>query len=119
VRVLIRVVGLAITLQRLERVALCRGYRDRIRRQGFTGYGRIGVGALDNSAVGPVPFVQDNGVQVLLGAGVEYMTPIGVGIRAEGVTFDQDVQHAQLGLMYRTGRKTEVRKPKLAEVPKP
>jgi len=95
------------------------GNRHRFRRQGFTGFGRIGVGALDNSAVGPVPFVQDNGVQVLFGAGVEYMTPIGIGLRAEGVTFDEDVQYAQLALMYRTGRKNEIRKPKLAKVPKP
>jgi len=98
------------------------GDRDRFRRQGFTAYGRLGVGLLDNTPIGDVPFEQVNSTHVLFGAGVEYMTSIGLGLRAEGVSFDEDVQYAQLGLMYRTGRKQAVARPKLAEVvpaPKP
>lgn len=92
------------------------GNRHRYRRQGLTGYGRIGVGILDNSPVGDVPYEQVNATHVLVGAGLEYMTPVGVGVRAEGVVFDKDVQYAQLGLMYRTGRKKQTERPQLAEV---
>jgi len=90
------------------------GNRGRFRRQGLTGFGRLGVGVLDNSAVGDVSFEQENGTHLLYGAGLEYMTEIGVGLRAEGVVFDTDVQYAQLGLMYRTGRKKQTERPKLA-----
>jgi len=90
------------------------GNRGRFRRQGLTGFGRLGVGVLDNSAVGDVSFEQENGTHLLYGAGLEYMTEIGVGLRAEGVVFDADVQYAQLGLMYRTGRKKQTERPKLA-----
>lgn len=93
--------------------------RHRYRRQGLKPYGRIGLGAMENTAVGDVPFRKVNGTHVLFGAGVEYMTPIGVGIRAEGIAFDEDARYAQLGLMYRTGRKTEIKRPKLAQIPKP
>jgi len=95
------------------------GNRDRFRRQGLTGFGRLGVGVLDNSAVGDVPFEQINGTHLLYGAGLEYMTPIGVGLRAEGVVFDTDAQYAQLGLMYRTGRKKQTERPKLAVAEQP
>jgi len=95
------------------------GNKDRFRRQGLTAYGRVGVGLLDNSPVGDVPFEQVNSTHVLFGAGLEYMTQIGLGIRAEGVSFDEDVRYAQLGLMYRTGRKQAIVRPKLAAAPEP
>ena len=95
------------------------GNRDRFRRQGLTAYGRVGVGLLENTPVGDVPFEQVNGTHLLFGAGVEYMTPIGVGLRAEGVSFDEDVRYAQLGLMYRTGRKQKIVRPPLAAAPRP
>ena len=44
------------------------------------------------------------------------MTDFGLGLRAEGVVFDTDAQYAQLGLMYRTGRKKQTERPKLAVV---
>jgi len=95
------------------------GNRDRYRRQGLKPYARLGVGSLKNSSVGDVPFDKVNGTHLLLGAGLEYMTPIGVGIRAEGVSFDKDAQYAQVGLMYRMGRKQRIERPKLAQAPKP
>lgn len=79
--------------------------RDRYKRQGFTGYGRLGVGTLDNSGVGEVPFDQTNSTHVLFGAGVEYMTQIGLGLRAEVISYDEDVQYGQLALVYRTGKR--------------
>lgn len=93
------------------------GNRHRFRRQGLTAFGRLGYGSLDNTAVGDVPFEQINSNHFLIGAGLEYMTPIGVGVRLEGVSFDEDVQYGQLGLIYRTGRKQEIVKPKLAQAP--
>ena len=95
------------------------GNRGRFRRQGLTGFGRLGVGVLENSTVGDVSFEQENDTHVLFGAGLEYMTPVGLGLRAEGVVFDTDVQYAQLGLMYRTGRKNQTERPQLAAVEKP
>ena len=94
------------------------GNRHRYRRQGLIGYGRVGVGVLENSPVGDVPYQQINGTHVLFGAGLEYMTPIGIGLRAEGVAFDTDVQYAQVGLMYRTGGRQEKARPRLAELPR-
>ncbi len=95
------------------------GNRDRFRRQGLTAYGRVGVGFLENTAIGDVPFIKQNGTHVLFGAGVEYMTPIGVGLRAEGFSFDKDARYAQLALMYRMGRKQRIIRPKLVAAPKP
>jgi len=95
------------------------GNRDRFRRQGLTAFGRVGVGLLDNSEVSPVPFEQNNGVHLLIGAGLEYMTPIGLGIRAEGISFDEDVRYAQVSLMYRTGRKQRIRRPVVARARPP
>lgn len=93
------------------------GNRHRYRRQGLTAYGRLGMGMLENTAVGSVPFVKENGTHVLFGMGMEYMTPIGIGLRAEGISFDKDAQYAQVGLIYRTGRKKSIARPRLAEAP--
>ena len=90
------------------------GNRHRFRRQGLTAFGRVGYGELENRAIGDVPFRQENSNHVLFGAGVEYMTSKGFGVRAEGVSFDADARYAQLGLMYRTGRRQEREQPGLA-----
>ncbi len=95
------------------------GNRNRFRRQGLTAFGRLGYGELENTAIGDVPFRQVNSNHVLFGAGVEYMTSSGFGLRAEGVSFDTDARYAQLGLMYRTGRRQESEQPKIAEVQQP
>ena len=95
------------------------GNRSRFRRQGLTAFGRIGVGALDNSPVGDVEFERVNDTHVLIGAGIEYMTPFGLGLRAEGISFDEDARYAQLALMYRTGLKKDSKRPVLAAAPEP
>ncbi len=89
--------------------------RDRYKRQGLTGYGRLGVGTLDNSAVGEVPFDQTNSTHVLFGAGIEYMTRIGLGLRAEVISYDEDVQYGQLALVYRTGKRPSRRAVSVAQ----
>ena len=82
------------------------GNRHRFKRQGFTAFGRFGGGFLDNTSNG-VPFSQANGFHVLIGLGAEYMTDIGLGIRAEVISYDEDINLGQLGLIYRFGRHQE------------
>jgi outer membrane protein OmpA-like peptidoglycan-associated protein len=84
-------------------------------RRGFTAFGRIGVGAMDNSPIGGISYTRTNDAHVLFGAGFEYNTRFGLGARAELISFDKDAQFAQLGLMYRIGQRN--RKPtEIAEV---
>jgi len=93
--------------------------RHNFKRRGLTGYARVGVGILENTAVGNVPFVTDNDVHLLFGAGIEFMTGIGLGIRAEGIAFEEDAQVAQLGLIYRTGRRSKRKPVEIAQQPAP
>lgn len=93
--------------------------RHNFKRQGLSGYGRLGVGVLENSPVGNVPFVKDNDMHVLFGAGVEYMTRIGLGLRAEGIAFEEDAQFAQLGVIYRTGRRQASKPVEIVAAPEP
>jgi len=77
------------------------GNRAARKRAGLTGFGRLGYANLDAGAVGNVNFVEVNERHVLFGGGVEYMTRLGVGVRAELTTFDADIQYGQVALMYR------------------
>lgn len=79
--------------------------RDRARREGFSVFGRLGVGAMDNSASG-VQYKRVNDVHLLAGAGVEYGLENGLGVRAEFVAHETDAKYAQLGLIYRFGEST-------------
>lgn len=76
---------------------------DRKNRRGLSGYGRVGFGAMDNSAVGDVSFERANDTQLLVGAGAEYGWRNGIGVRGEVILFDKDAQFAQLGVIYRVG----------------
>lgn len=93
--------------------------RHNYRRQGLTGYGRVGVGFLENGSVGNVNFVQDNGAHFLIGAGVEYMTKIGLGLRAEAISFEEDVSYGQLAMVYRTGAKRTRKAVEIVKAPEP
>lgn len=90
--------------------------RHNNKRAGFTGYGRAGIAKMHNSAVGNAPYTQRNSTQLLIGAGLEYSTRIGAGLRAEVIAFDSDAQYAQLGLIFRLGRKAR-QEPKPEPVP--
>lgn len=81
--------------------------RHRFLRRGLSAYGRLGYGALHNSPVGIVPFEMINGSHFLLGAGVEYMTRLGLGARAELISFDKDVRYGQLAVIYRLGKQDD------------
>jgi len=75
---------------------------DRGRREGFNLFGRLGVGALNNQA-NIVRFDRINDFHLLAGLGLEYGFSFGLGVRAELISFDEDAQYAQLGLVYRFG----------------
>jgi len=94
--------------------------RHRQKRQGLTGYGRAGFAMMDNSPVGDAPYRQVHSTQLLFGAGLEYTTRRGLGLRAEYISFDSDAQYAQLGLIYRMQRNQERRsEQKIVSAPAP
>ena len=93
--------------------------RHRYQRRGLTGFGRLGVGALNTSASEGVRLEQDNNVHALFGVGIELMTRRGFGFRAEAITYEEDVSYGQLGLIYRFGRQREAVRAVLASYTPP
>jgi len=85
------------------------------KRRGFSAFGRAGVGFLDNQGSGGIDFDQINPVHLLLGVGAEWNTTIGLGIRAEFTTFEEDINFANLGLIYRFGRPQRTRPPQTVQ----
>jgi len=77
--------------------------RGRFKRRGLSAFGRLGAGALVNNTDG-VPYEQANGVHFLVGLGAEYMTRSGLGLRAEYINYESDINYGQLGLIYRFGK---------------
>lgn len=75
---------------------------DRNRREGFSVFGRLGVGVLENDAE-VVPFEQVNNVHLLAGIGAEYGLSNGLGFRLEAVSHDADIQFGRAALVYRFG----------------
>jgi len=93
--------------------------RHRFKRRGLTGFARLGLGRLENSAVGDVAFTKRNATHALMGAGVEYMTKVGLGLRGEVMSFDEDAQYAQLGLVYRFGKQRKKPVQQIVKAPAP
>lgn len=93
--------------------------RHNWKREGLSGFGRIGYSALQNESIGDVEFEQINSTHFLFGAGVEYMTRLGLGLRLEGIAFEEDAQYGQLGLIYRTGRRERSRPIEIVQAPAP
>ena len=77
------------------------GREARSRREGFSAFGRLGVGGLQNDA--DVPYERVNDVHLLAGAGLEYGFANGIGLRGELVAHEADARYAQLALVYRFG----------------
>lgn len=77
------------------------GVQMRSMRQGWSAYGRIGVGILKKSS--NATLLDDGGTGVVLGAGAEYGLANGLGIRGEITRFDDDAVYAGLGAVYRFG----------------
>ena len=79
--------------------------RHNYKRRGLTGYGRLGVGMLQNAASGDLEYEKINAAHLLLGIGAEYNTRSGLGIRGELVSYEGDANVLQLALIYRFNRK--------------
>jgi len=75
---------------------------DRMLREGFSAFGRFGVGTLENDAE-VVNFERVNTVHLLVGAGLEYGFENGLAARAELIAHESDARYAQLALIYRFG----------------
>ncbi len=73
------------------------------RRAGLSLYGRLGVGTMENDAIGDIEFEKRNDAQVVAGLGVEYSLPVGFGVRGEFIRYDTDSQYTGLSLLYRFG----------------
>jgi len=82
------------------------GDRGRWKRSGLTAFGRIGGGKLINRTR-EVPYTKANEFHYLLGLGAEYTFRSGLGLRAEAITFDTDINYGQLGLVYRFGKRRQ------------
>lgn len=77
--------------------------KGRYNRQGWTGFGRAGVGKLSNQSDGQVQVQMKEGEHFILGAGAERSTRSGFAVRLEAILFDRDASYFQLGLLYRLG----------------
>ena len=92
--------------------------RHHFNRRGFSGFGRLGYGYLKNEPSPGLNFEQVNPSHLLLGAGVEFATRMGLGIRAEAIAYDTDIRYGQLSLLYRLGKRQERRREMIVEAPK-
>lgn len=77
------------------------GVQLRSRREGWSAYGRVGLGILKKSSA--VVALEEGGTVPILGIGAEYGLPGGLGIRGEITRFDEDAVYAGLGAVYRFG----------------
>jgi len=101
-------------LNGISALAYIGGNKDNYRRKGFTGFGRLGLASIDNSIVGSsLVFEREDSSPVIVGAGLEYATSKGLGLRAEALTNGDDTSYGQVGVLYRLGLGSK-RRPKLA-----
>jgi len=86
-------------------------HEARMQRRGFSAFGRLGLGTLNNDTDG-VEFRRINVVHLLAGAGVEYGFSRGLALRAELVAHETDAKYIQAGLLYRFGGRGNQEAPK-------
>lgn len=99
----------------ISALAYIGGNKHNANRKGLTGYGRLGLASIDNSIVGnSLNYERDDTAPVVVGAGVEYATSSGLGMRAEAMTNGSDTSYGQVGVLYRMGIGSK-RKPRLAQ----
>lgn len=77
------------------------GVQLRSRREGWSAYGRLGLGILKKSSA--VLALDEGGTVPIIGAGAEFGLPSGLGLRGEITRFDEDAIHLGLGAVYRFG----------------
>lgn len=99
----------------ISALAYVGGNKHNVNRKGLTGYGRLGLVSIDNSVIGDsLDFERDDEAPVIVGAGIEYATKMGLGLRAEALTNGSDTSYGQVGVMYRLGLGSK-KIPKLAQ----
>lgn len=98
----------------ISALAYIGGNKHNANRKGLTGYGRLGLAAIENSDVGSLNFDREDEAPVIVGAGLEYATAMGLGLRAEALTNGTDASYGQVGVMYRLGLGSK-KTPKLAQ----
>ncbi|MEM7256167.1 MAG: hypothetical protein AAF404_02140, partial [Pseudomonadota bacterium] len=72
-------------------------------RSGFSFYGRVGGGAMENNSVGNVNYTRENDVQLLAGLGIEYGMRNGLAGRLEHIRYDTDAEFTGASVLYRFG----------------
>lgn len=77
--------------------------RAAYKREGLGFFGRAGLGYLSTSGGGRPDLDNTEGLQALLGVGLEFSMRQGLALRAEGVAYGQHASYLQLGLLYRFG----------------
>ena len=77
------------------------GVQLRSRREGWSAYGRFGLGVLKKSSA--VVALEESGAHPVIGAGAEYGFDNGLGVRGEITRFDDDAYYFGLGAIYRFG----------------
>ncbi len=102
----------------ISALAYVGGNKHNENRKGLTGYGRLGVAAIDGSPVNNLNYDREDEAPVVVGAGLEYVTAMGLGLRAEALTNGSDASYGQVGVMYRLGLGSK-KTPKLAQAPAP
>jgi len=87
-------------------------------RQGLLGFIRVGYGALSTDEIEStgIPISVENSSALLLGAGLEYAFNKQLSLRAEYISFQEDIDYAQLGLIYRFGTPKKIKTSRQAEV---
>lgn len=80
------------------------GFANKQRREhrfGLLPYGRLGLAVMDNES--DIPFKRENDVSLAFGAGLEYGSRSSLAARVEVTSFEEDVLHAGVSLLYRFG----------------
>lgn len=98
----------------ISALAYVGGNKHNANRKGLTGYGRLGYASIENSPVGNLNYSREDEAPVVVGAGIEYATAKGLGLRAEAMTNGSDASYGQVGVMYRLGLGSK-KTPKLAQ----
>lgn len=92
-------------------------------RSGFSLFGRVGAGKMENDTVGNIAVDRSNDLQFIVGVGAEYGWPMGLAARLEHIRYDSDANYTGMSLLYRFGRidQTPVvsSEPQLPDLPSP
>ncbi len=78
-------------------------------RNGLAAFTRLGIGQIETK--GDTIVSRDHPVHLLAGAGIEYMSNSGLGVRTEFTYLDKDAQSATINLLYRFSSSQQLAEP--------